>query len=165
MSKSHISRALVVHACGLSCLLLSANYERLLVFLPSSLYHQILIHAGWVLLIGALTLALARNQWVENWSRHIAPWPPGLTWEILMFLIWITPVNFLVEYSLKLLPYHSRDDTTLRLFLQIPVLLCMVWASGWALKGASLVTGWLLPKLYWFSRNSPLGGLGFIENS
>ena len=23
----------------------------------------------------------------------------------------------------------------------------MVWASGWALKCASLVTGWLLPKL------------------
>ena len=147
MSKSHISRALVVHACGLSCLLLSANYERLLFFLPSSLYHQILILAGWVLLIGALTLALARNQWVENWSRHIAPWPPGLNWEIIMFLIWIMPVNFLVEYSLDILPYHSRDDITLRLFVQIPVLAGLVWAAGWALKGASLITTRLSPKM------------------
>ena len=113
MSKSHISRAIAVHTCGLSCLLLSSNYERLLVFLPSSLYHQILLIAGLLPLIGGLTLTLARNQWVENWSRHIAPWPPGIKWEILMFLIWIMPVNFLVEYSLDILPYYSRDDITL----------------------------------------------------
>ncbi|MEN9362022.1 MAG: hypothetical protein RL095_3557 [Verrucomicrobiota bacterium] len=147
MPRSHISRALAVHACGLSSLLLSSTYDRLSTLLPASLYHQFLILAGCVLLIGALTLALARNSWVENWSRHLAPWPPGIGWESLMFLTWILPINGLIEYSIHIIPYHSRDDITLRLFVQIPVLLGLVWASGWLLKAASLSTTRLCPKL------------------